>query len=309
MQQTAPYAGHVADEDVGPPNIDYDRFVVKPLTPFFGAEISGLSVNELDDEGIKRVHEAWMDWKVLVFRNQDINSDEQLAFALNFGEVDRHPYLDVGKSEDISVLDNAGAPRFDRAYQAAVSATSDRELKAFGRWHTDATFRACPPYSSFLIARILPSTGGDTVWADMEQVYEGLSVDIKSLIDGRTATHSVKKSSFVHGMSPEEKEEELERFPPQHHPMVRTHPVTGRKSLYINSAFVDRIDGLSEGESRELYRELTCEVHRPEYQMRLRWEVGTLTMWDNRCAQHYPVYDYYERRRMERVTLAGDRPF
>ena len=110
-------------------------------------------------------------------------------------------------------------------------------------------------------------------------------------------------------MSPEEKEEELERFPPQHHPMVRTHPVTGRKSLYINSAFVDRIDGLSEGESRELYRELTSEVHRPEYQMRLRWEVGTLAMWDNRCAQHYPVYDYYERRRMERVTLAGDRPF
>ena len=91
MKQTALHAGHVADEDVGPPNIDYDRFVVKPLTPLFGAEIFGLSVNELDDEAIKRVHEAWMDWKVLVFRNQDINSDEQLAFALNFGEVDRHP--------------------------------------------------------------------------------------------------------------------------------------------------------------------------------------------------------------------------
>ncbi len=308
MEKDGPDAAHSAHEDVGAPNTDYELFVVQPLTPLFGAEISSLSINELDDEAIKRVHEAWMDWKVLVFRDQDITSDEQLAFALNFGEVDHHPYLDVGESEDISVLDNPGAPRFNREYQSAVSEAPNRDVKAFGRWHTDATFRERPPYSSFLIARILPSVGGDTVWADMEQVYEGLDGEVKSLIDGLTATHSVRKSSFIHGMSPEEKEEELKRFPPQHHPMVRTHPVTGRKSLYINSAFVDHIDGLPNGESRELYRQLTCEVHRPEYQMRLRWEVGTLAMWDNRCAQHYPVYDYYERRRMERVTLAGDRP-
>ena len=289
------------------PNTDYERFVVRPFTPLFGAEISGLRVNELDDESIKRVHEAWMDWKVLVFRDQDITSDEQLAFFLHFGKVDHHPYLDIGESEDVSVLDNPEAPRFSREYQTHFQDTK-LDVGLFGRWHTDATFRDCPPYSSCLIARILPSTGGDTLWADMEQVYGGLSDEVKSLIVGRTATHSLRKTSFIAGMSPEEKEEELKRFPPQHHPIVRTHPVTGRKSLYINSAFVDHLDGFSEDQSRQVYSDLTSEVHRPEYQMRLRWEVGTLVMWDNRCVQHYPVYDYYERRRMERVTLAGDRP-
>ena len=111
MEKDGPDAAHSAHEDVGAPNTDYELFVVQPLTPLFGAEISSLSINELDDEAIKRVHEAWMDWKVLVFRDQDITSDEQLAFALNFGEVDHHPYLDVGESEDISVLDHPRAPR------------------------------------------------------------------------------------------------------------------------------------------------------------------------------------------------------
>jgi taurine dioxygenase len=284
---------------------NYKKFVVRPFTPLFGAEIFGISVNELDDETINLIHEAWMDWKVLVFRGQDITADEQLAFALQFGEVDRHPYLEVGQSEDLSVLDNPVAPRFSRKDDDEYM-TFDGGL--FGRWHSDATFRDCPPYSSFLIARILPSAGGDTLWADMEQAYEGLDGEVKSLIDGRTATHSVRSTSFVVGMSPEELEEELERFPPQHHPMVRTHPITGRKSLYVNSAFVDQIDEFPEDEGQQLFSQLLCEVHRPEYQMRLRWEVGSLVMWDNRCVQHYPVYDYYERRRMERVTLAGERP-
>ena len=287
---------------------DYGKFVVRPFTPLFGAEIFGLSVNELDEDGIRCVHEAWMDWKVLVFRDQDITSDEQLAFALHFGEVDRHPYLDIAESEDVSALDNPVAPRFSRAHDPEFDEYATLDGGLLGRWHSDATFRDCPPYASFLIARILPSAGGDTLWADMEQAYEGLDSEVKSLIDGRTASHSVASSSFVVGMSPEEVEEELRRFPPQHHPMVRTHPVTGRKSLYVNSVFVDQIDGLSEEQGQSLYRDLLCEVHRPEYQMRLRWEVGSLVMWDNRCVQHYPVYDYYERRRVERVTLAGDRP-
>jgi taurine dioxygenase len=291
-----------------PTKTDYDQFTVRPFTPLFGAEIFGLNISKLDNETTKRIHEAWMDWKVLVFRDQDITSDEQLAFALHFGEVDHSPYLDIGKSENVSVLDNPVAPRFSRADDPRFDEYAKLNEGLFGRWHTDATFRDCPPYSSFLIARILPSVGGDTLWADMEQAYEGLGGEVKLLIDGRTATHSVECSSFVLGMSHEEVEEELKRFPPQHHPMVRTHPVTGRKSLYVNSVFVDQIDGLSEDQGQRLYRDLLCEVHRPEYQMRLRWEIGSLVMWDNRCVQHYPVYDYYERRRMERVTLAGEKP-
>ena len=277
---------------------DYERFFVRPFTPRFGAELVGLSVNELDGATISLVRDAWMDWKVLVFRDQDITSDEQLAFALQFGQVDHHPYLAKGESEDLSVLDNPLAPPF---------LESNPPSERSGRWHSDATFRSCPPYGSFLLARILPSVGGDTLWADMEQVYEGLSDEVKSLIDGRTATHSLTKSSFV-SLKPEDLEAELERFPPQHHPIVRTHPVTGRKSLYVNSVFVDHVDGLQDDLGQKLLAHLGGEVHKPEYQMRLGWEVGSLAMWDNRCTQHCAVYDYYERRRVERVTLAGERP-
>ena len=118
---------------------------MRPFTPLFGAEIFGLSVNELDEDGIRCVHEAWMDWKVLVFRDQDITSDEQLAFALHFGEVDRHPYLDIAESEDVSALDNPVAPRFSRAHDPEFDEYATLDGGLLGRWHSDATFRDCPP--------------------------------------------------------------------------------------------------------------------------------------------------------------------
>jgi taurine dioxygenase len=269
---------------------DYGLFTVKPYSPHLGADVEGVRLDAHDDELIKVLHDAWMDWKVLFFHGQDITADQQIAFALQYGDIDRHPYLEVGNDQDMSVIDNAAAP--DSA----------------SPWHSDATFRDCPPYASFLLARILPPAGGDTCFANMEAVYEGLSDEIKELIEGRTATHSVRKN-FARHLSGADLDAELERFPEQHHPIVRTHPVTGGRTLYVSRNFVDQIDGLDLAESDRLLDHLACETHRVEYQIRFRWRVNSLAMWDNRCTQHAPVYDYGpHRRRVERVTLAGDRP-
>lgn len=270
---------------------DYGRFTVRPYTPHLGADVDGVELNDFDDELIALLHDAWMDWKVLFFHGQDITAEEQMAFAFQYGEVDRHPYLDVGEAEDMAVIDNPAAPA------------------SRSPWHTDATFRECPPFASFLLARIMPPAGGDTCFGNMERAYEGLSDDVKAVIDHRTATHSVRKN-FARGLEGDALAAELERFPDQHHPVVRTHPVTGKRSLYVSASFVDAIDDLEAEESERLLGHLICETHRVEYQMRFRWRVGSLAMWDNRCTQHAPVYDYGpHRRRVERVTLAGDRPF
>ena len=207
--------------------------------------------------------------KVLFFHDQDITADEQMAFALQYGEIDRHPYLEAHEQQDMAVIDNAAAP------------------ESRSPWHTDATFRDCPPFASFLLAKVLPPAGGDTCFANMELVYEGLSDGVKEVIDGRTATHSVRKN-FARHLSGAELDAELERFPEQHHPIVRTHPVTGRKGLFVSASFVDHIDGLEADEGANLLQHLISETHRVEYQMRFRWQVNSLAMWDNRCTQHAP---------------------
>ena len=269
---------------------DYGRFVVRPYSPHLGADVDGVRLDDFDDELIKLLHDAWMDWKVLFFHDQDITAQEQMTFAFQYGVVDYHPYLDVDGPPEISVIDNAAAPA------------------SRSPWHSDATFRDCPPYASFLLARVLPPAGGDTCFANMEAVYEGLSDEVKERIQGRTATHSVRKN-FARHLSDAELDAELERFPEQHHPIVRTHPVTGRRCLYVSRSFVDHLDALDPEERDRLHDHLITETHRVEYQIRFRWSVNSLAMWDNLCTQHAPVYDYGpHRRRVERVTLAGDRP-
>ena len=269
---------------------DYGRFTVRPYTPHLGADVDGVRLGEFDEELVKLLHDAWMDWQVLFFHNQDITADEQVAFALQFGEIDRHPYLEVHEQEDLAVIDNPASPA------------------SRSPWHSDATFRDCPPFASFLLAKVLPPAGGDTCFANMARVYDCLTDEVKELIDGRTATHSVRKN-FARHLSGEALDAELERFPEQHHPIARTHPVTGRKAVYVSHNFVDHIDGLEPDEGKRLLDHLVDQTHRVEHQMRFRWGINSLAMWDNRCTQHAPVYDYGEhRRRVERVTLAGDRP-
>lgn len=267
---------------------DYGRFSVRPYTPHLGADVDGVQLSDFDDELVKLLHDAWMDWKVLFFHDQDITADEHRAFAVQYGEIDKHPYLDA--EGDMAVIDNAESPA------------------SRSPWHSDAMFRDCPPYASFLLARVLPATGGDTCFANMERAYEHLTDDVKEQIDGRTATNSVG-ISFAQRLEGEALQAELDRFPPPHHPIVRTHPVTGRKSLYVSRSFTVSIDDMEPDEGERLLNHLICETHRVEHQMRFRWSVNSMAMWDNRCTQHAPVYDYgAQRRRVERFTLAGDRP-
>ena len=267
---------------------DYGRFIVEPYTPHLGADVVGVDLAAVDDELAALVHEAWMDWKVLFFHDQDITADEHRAFALHFGEIDKHPYLDA--EGDMAVIDNPESPT------------------SRSPWHTDATFRDAPPYASFLIARVLPPAGGDTCFANMERTYECLSDEVKELIEGRTATHSVA-INFARHLDGDALAAELERFPPQHHPIVRTHPITGRRGLFVSRSFTESIDDMDPDEGARLLDHLICETHRVEHQMRFRWRVNSLAMWDNRCTQHAPVYDYGpHRRRVERFTLAGERP-
>ncbi len=268
---------------------DYGRFTVRPYTPHLGADVDGVRLDDFDEELVKLLHDAWMDWKSLFFHDQDITPDEQIAFATQYGEIDRHPYLDVHDQEDLAVIDNEAAP------------------ESRSPWHTDATFRDRPPFASFLLAKIMPPAGGDTCFGNMERVYEGLSDDVKALIDGRTATHSVRKN-FARGLSGDELAAELERFPEQHHPIVRTHPVTGRKSLYVSRSFVDHIDDMDPAEGARLLDHLIGETHRVEHQMRFRWSVNSLAMWDNRCTQHFVLSDFNEQRVIQRVTVMGDTP-
>ncbi len=185
----------------------------------------------------------------------------------------------------------------------------DRRFRVLDKWHTDVTFRAAPSMGAVLRARALPPIGGDTLWADAAAAYEGLSDEVKAKIDGRTATHDLL-FDFDDRIAPERRAAMAAEFPPQHHPVVRTHPETGARILFVNASFTSRIDGLPEAESAALLAHLLGQFKVPEYQIRFRWTPNAIAVWDNRATQHYPAADYWPaRRRMERVTIMGDVPF
>ena len=270
----------------------YNRFKVEPLTGTIGAEIAGVDLRELDAELISELHDAWMDHKVLFFRDQDLSQAQHVAYGKACGELEVHPFTrNVTEHPEIIVLESTA-----ESFQAAET------------WHSDVTFRECPPLGSILMGRIIPAYSGDTCWANMELAYEQLPDDIKSQIDGRYAIHSFVKA-FGRGMNESEQEETRAKYPDQKHPIVRTHPVTGAKSLYVNRTFTLTIDGMTADESRTLRRRLYAQASEPEFQCRFRWRPGSIAQWDNRCTQHYAVPDHGGlHRRMERVTLLGERP-
>ncbi len=271
---------------------EYNRIRVEPVTGSIGAEVSNVDLREIDDELITEIHDAWMNHKVLFFRDQDLTHEQHVAYGRALGPLEVHPFVEhVDGREEVMILEST-PERFTAAEQ----------------WHSDVTFRECPPLGSVLLGRVIPPYGGDTCWANMELAYERLPDDVKEQIDGRYAIHSYVKA-FGRGMSDEKLAETYERFPDQKHPLVRTHPVTGRKSLFINRIFTLTIDGMTPEESRPLRHRLFDQAVVPEFQCRFRWRTNSIAQWDNRCTQHYAVPDYGGHpRRVERVTLAGDRP-
>ena len=271
---------------------DYNRIRVEPLTGSIGAEIANVDLRELDDELIAELQEAWLAHKVLFFRDQQLTQAQHVAYGRALGELEIHPF----------------APHVEGHPEILVLESTAENFYAAETWHSDVTFRECPPLGSVLLGRIVPPYGGDTCFANMELAYERLADDLKEQIDGSFAIHSYVKA-FGRGMSDRKRAEAAEQFPDQKHPVVRTHPVTGRKSLYVNRIFTLTIDGMSPDESRSLRQRLYDEAATPEYQCRFRWRPGSIAQWDNRCTQHYAVPDHGGmHRRMERVTLIGDRP-
>jgi taurine dioxygenase len=267
---------------------------IRPLTPTIGAEVHNIDLRELCDDGTwAELDKAFMDHKVLFFRDQHITTEQHVAFCRQFGELEVHPFIPA----------KPGFP------EVIVLLSNEKRRGNENTWHSDVTWRQVPSLGSMLRAVEIPPVGGDTLFADMEAAYNGLDDGTRDRIDGLVAVHDFTKV-FGGLKSGAEMDELREKYPPSEHPVVRTHPVTGRKSLYVNAGFTSHVKGLPEEESAILLRHLYRQAAIPEYQCRFRWEVDSLALWDNRCAQHYAVSDYWpSTRSMERVTIVGDRPF
>jgi taurine dioxygenase len=268
-----------------------------PLTPTIGAEVGGIDLREpVDAATLRTLREALLEWKVIFFRDQDITTEQHLAFARLFGELEVHPFAPHkhGYPEVLAISHGPG--------------NRGRE----NTWHSDVTWRLEPSLGSVLRAIEVPSVGGDTLFADMYAAYEGLSDTVKEKIEGRKAIHDFthfRKGMRKRGKSEAEIEEFNREYPEVEHPIVRTHPETGRKGIYVNAAFTLRIVDMEQAESDSLLRHLYAQAAIPEYQCRFRWQKNSIAFWDNRASQHYAASDYYPAvRTMERVTIIGDRP-
>ncbi len=273
-------------------------FGIERLGARLGAEIQGLDLKAgIDARTFKAFEAALIEHKVLVLRNQELTTAEHVAFSRRFGELEVHPMRPQGELPEILVLDNH----------------KDNPVLSTDVWHSDTSFRKNPTKYTILRCQIMPKVGGDTLWADMCAAYDGLSDTFKTMIAGLRAVHDFKNFRVLFSKSHEDQAklrrmEEL--FPNPSHPVVRTHPVSGRKAIYVNPQFTLHIEGLHPDESAAILDVLFEQVHVPEYQYRLRWAPNTIVLWDNASTQHYAANDYYpERRRMERTAIVGDAPF
>lgn len=273
---------------------------LSPSTPALGAEISGLDLDRpLSSEETEFLRAAWLRYKVIFFRDQDISHESHVRLGNLFGELEGHPVIP-------SVDGYPEILRIEGVEGVQLTAETLAPFQAYNKWHTDVTFRQKPSIASILRARVLPPLGGDTMWADTAAAYAGLPQPVKDRIEGLEAEHDIVRS--FGGRVSEEKRAQLARdFPPVRHPVVRTHPETGDKILYVNYTFTSRIIGISEEESDSLLRLLFDRIKVPEYQVRFRWTPNAIGIWDNRSTQHYAVGDYWpEYRLLERVTVSGD---
>lgn len=267
---------------------------LEPLTATIGAEIAGVDLaDDLPDEVIAAIRAALLEWKVVFFRDQHrLGRDEHVAFGRRFGDLEVHPLTPKDQEQpEIFVIPAGGT------------------LRAPGNWHSDVTWRPEPSLGSVLKAVELPPIGGDTLWADMHAAYDLLDDATKEQIDGLVAFHDYARA-FGFGRGPEYEARLREEHPTVEHPVVRTHPETGRKAIYVNVGFTCGIKGMDDAEAKPLLRRLERQASVPDVQCRFRWRPGSVAFWDNRSTQHIVSNDFLPNRRvMERVTVVGDRPF
>jgi taurine dioxygenase len=271
---------------------------IDPLTPAIGAvvEDSDLAV-PLADSDVVEIRATLDDRLVLFFEDQRLTAVQQREFAARFGPLYTHPfYPGDGEAPEVMTL----------AHDASHRANSDR-------WHNDVTYLDRPPMAAVLYAEEIPELGGDTLWANMYLAYETLADPLRRLVSELRAVHSFAKNftpeRFAALGIEERRETMYARHPPVSHPVARTNPETGRKALFVNQDFTDRIEGLSARESEALLRLLFEHMAQPEFQVRWRWKARTVAMWDNRWTQHCALADYFPARRcMRRATILGERP-
>jgi len=269
---------------------------LRRLTPAVGAVITGVELNaSIDGQALAFIREALNTHGVIFFPQQDVGVDRLWEFLSDFGTPQK----------DDSFATDADGPQDVR--DSDLSPTR----KGTAVWHADSTFLAKPPKITLLRAVSLPACGGDTCWASMVAAYEGLSEPLRAMIDGLTAVHSIEPPVARLG---DYGDVFAAKFTARHaaqqvHPMVQIHPETGRKALYVTESCTSRIVELEPVESRHLLALLFEHIKSPEFAMRWRWTPGDVAMWDNRAVQHYAVPDYDSERVMQRIVVAGDRPY
>ena len=268
------------------------------LAGALGAEVTGIDLSSpLSPELAAEIREAWLEHLVLFFRGQPLTPNQFLAFARTIGTPVEYPF--------VRGID--GYPEI-----IAVTKLEHETVNFGGIWHSDTTYLEQPPMATTLISRDVPPYGGDTLFANMYLAYEALSNGMKRVLDGLSAHNTSAKADASKTREDRLRDSAKTESPTVYegvHPVVRTHPETGRKALFVNVAHTTRFGDMTEEESAPILRFLCDHLTRPEFTCRFRWEVGSIALWDNRCAQHNPVNDYDGFRRvMHRITLAGDRP-
>jgi taurine dioxygenase len=276
-----------------------DRFQhisVSPVAGALGAEVGGVQLGQLRDDAFNEVRAAFLEHQVLFFRDQEITRDQHKAFGRRFGTLQIHPYLQPLKDE--------GHPEF------VVLQSDEKHPYVAEAWHSDVTFLDEPPLGSVLRCVVAPEFGGDTMWASMYAAYEALSNKMQRLLSDLVANHDTArtfsrsdyKTDHLGGT-------QAKQVISAEHPVVRTHPESGRKGLFVNSTFTASIKGMKAQESAALLEFLYRHIESPDFSCRFRWRTNSIAMWDNRCTQHRVCADNRTaNRRMERVTINGDRP-
>jgi taurine dioxygenase len=270
---------------------------IRRIAGALGAELLGVSLDKLDGGQVQAIRTAWLEHLVVFFRDQPLSPEQFMAFAKRIGKPIEYPF----------VKGIAGFPEI-----IEVKKLEHEKVNFGGVWHSDTAYLEVPPMASMLLAREVPSTGGDTLFANMYLAYETLSDGMKRMLDGVIAVNDSAKANVTRTREDRIKTDGADgagKALVAEHPVVRTHPETGRKALYVNFGHTVRFRDMTEEESAPLLAYLFEHQIRPEFTCRFSWQPGSIALWDNRCAQHNPVNDYHGYRRiMHRITLQGDRP-
>jgi taurine dioxygenase len=279
---------HVADEAA-----PYETIGVEKYTPIIGAELSGIDLaHPLSNRQMDEIHRALAENSVIFFRDQHLSQEQHLAFGRNFGELHIHP----------------AAPHAPGHDELMIIHADKNSPRANGEgWHSDVSCDPTPPMGSILYINQTPPKGGDTLFASMYAAYEALSDRMKAYVEGLTAIHDGEEN--YRGTYAYAGVEDKQTYPRAEHPVVRTHPVTGKKALYVNRGFTKRLVGVPRDESKAVLEYLYDHAENPLFQCRFRWQPNSIAFWDNRCVQHRAMWDYWPHTRSGfRVTVAGDKP-